>query len=345
MFGATFGMRVKTVNFVCLITVLLCSCQGVKENVRVLGMDEVRKLGGKSGFEVYAGNPVLKPGPEGTWDAGALGSMSVLKVEDVYHMYYEAWGRRSEKNWDATEYNTLQIGHATSKDGVHWVKDKNNPVLPKGDAGEWDRDGTWDPFVLFENGVFKMWYGGGNKECDWAFAVSQDGSHFTKRGRISRLGGVEDDHVVHDGNAGRYFMYYWDRKYEPLALFRAHSTNETDFDFAHADGIRIDGEPYPAMYKFSHVIRDDAVWYMFYADFVRPHCPSSKTKVATSQDGLHWTLRNKNVLNGHDAEVLEVEKDLYLMYFGPNGYFDRKDCDIRLSVYNGKLSDLAVSKR
>jgi len=28
------------------------------------------------------------------------------------------------------------------------------------------------------------------------------------------------------------------------------------------------------------------------------------------------------------------------MYYGPDGYFDQKDCDIRLVVYKGKLSAL-----
>jgi len=29
------------------------------------------------------------------------------------------------------------------------------------------------------------------------------------------------------------------------------------------------------------------------------------------------------------------------MNYGPDGYFDQKDCDIRLPVYKGKLSALA----
>src|ERR1017187_4752789 len=69
-------------------------------------------------------------------------------------------------------------------------------------------NGSWDPFVLYEDGVFKMWYGGGeNTHCDWGYAVSADGMHFVKKGQLSHLGNVEDDHVVHDKATGRYFMY------------------------------------------------------------------------------------------------------------------------------------------
>ena len=38
--------------------------------------------------------PVISPGEKGSWDAGALGSMTVVKVGGVYQMYYEAWGVR-----------------------------------------------------------------------------------------------------------------------------------------------------------------------------------------------------------------------------------------------------------
>ncbi len=83
--------------------------------------------------------------------------------------------------------------------------------MQRGTGDEWDRDGTWDPFVLYEDGVCKMWYGGGNAHCDWGYAGSADGVHFMKKGQFSHLGKVEDDHVCHDKALGRYFMSYWDR--------------------------------------------------------------------------------------------------------------------------------------
>jgi len=290
----------------------------------------------------YPSNPVLKPGAKGEWDAGALGSMTVLKVGEVFHMYYEAWGTRGH-NGDSVDYLTLQIGHATSDDGLQWTKDPANPVLRKGDAGEWDHDGTWDPFVLYEDGVFKMWYGGGEaSHCDWGYAVSQDGVKFVKKRQLSHLGNVEDDHVVHDRAAGRYFMYYWDRKHEPKGLFRAESANETDFDFAHAEPIHIEGLKYPGMYKFTHVLHDDGKWYMFFAGFVRPGCKGCTTGLATSPDGLHWNAKNPNLLAGIDGEVLPLTADSWLMFYGPDGFFDQAGCDIRAALYNGNLAGLAA---
>jgi len=98
------------------------------------------------------------------------------------------------------------------------------------------------------------------------------------------------------------------------------------------------------MCKFTHVIKDKDGWYMFYADFQGPHCPNSLTRYATSKDGIHWQAKNKNLIEGHDAEVLKVTDDLYLMYYSPPNHFDAKDCDIRLAVYNGRLPDLVRTK-
>ncbi|MBT4501995.1 MAG: hypothetical protein HOC74_29960 [Gemmatimonadetes bacterium] len=290
----------------------------------------------------HASNPVLTVGGSGEWDAGALGTMSVLKVADVFHMYYEAWSRRSEAAWDEQEYFTLQIGHATSSDGMRWTRDPVNPVIPRGGDGDWDHHGTWDPFVLCEDGVFKMWYGGGaNDYCDWAYATSEDGRNFEKQGKISWLGNVEDIHIVHDRASGQYHVYYWNRAYEPMGLFHATSPNETDFNFAAAEQLTIEGEDYPGMYKFTHVVQEQNTWYMFYGNFVRPHCADGTVRLAISNDGSKWNSVNKNLLPGHDGELLRVNDTRWFMYYGPQGYFDRKDCTINLTIYDGKLANLA----
>jgi hypothetical protein len=313
----------------------------------VFSLAQVERLAGTDGFNPFDGNPVIKLGAKGEWDAGALGSMTVLKVGEVFHMYYEAWGVRGNNTGAPhADYASIQIGHATSRDGIHWVKDPANPVLPSGSGSDWDHKGTWDPYVLHEDGVFKMWYGGGLDGCSGlGYAVSSDGTHFQKKGRLpapsADLNRVEDDHVVHDKASGRYFMYYWDRKHEPMGLFRAQSPNETDFDFAHAEPIRIEGLKYPAMYKFTHVFQDGDQWNMFFAEFVRPGCKGCHTGYATSSDGLQWTVKNPNILVGQDGEMLKIADDLWLMFYGPDGFFDQAGCDIRVALFKGKLTDMA----
>jgi hypothetical protein len=311
---------------------------------QALSVQQLHDLTGTDHWKIYPNNPVLQPGAKGEWDSGALGSMTVVKVGSVFHMYYEAWGAIGNS---LTDYNTLQIGHATSRDGVHWTKDPANPVLPKGTGNDWDRDGTWDPFIIYEDGEFKMWYGGGiDPHCDWGYAVSTDGVHFLKKGQLSRLGNVEDDHVVHDPASGRYYIYYWDRKHEPQGLYCAESPNETNFDFAGAQPIQLTGLPYTnTMYKFPHVFKDGANWIMYFGKFVRPGCKECMTGFATSPDGLHWQVQNPGVMLCHDAFVLNLPDDLHLMYYGPDGYFDSKNCDIRLALFKGSLNDLIGKER
>jgi hypothetical protein len=311
----------------------------------------LRELAGQDRFKPYVLSPVLSTGM-GTmddWDAGALGSACVIKVGDVYHMYYEAWGKLSAGG-GSHEYDTLQIGHAVSLDGVHWVKDPANPVIRCGAPGTWDSSGTWDPFVRYEDGIFKMWFGG-NKgdQCEWAFATSEDGTHFTDHGPISQLGGVEDIHVAFDPASSEYRLYYWDRAMAPWddvmdgppapsGLFVARSKNETDFDFGAAERLTIAGQTWPS--KYSHVIPYRDGWAMFFGEAVT-RGNTSRTGLAFSKDGTTWQKAAFPLVDGHDAEVIEAAPNLWLMYYGPPKHFDWPECQINLAIFEGRLEDLA----
>jgi len=324
---------------------LACSGPDQKNGLSSSVLENLKQLGSTEGFKCYGGNPILGTGPEGSFDAGALGSMTVVLVDNVFHLYYETWGLRSDTEWDADEYESLTIGHATSQDGIQWTKDPENPVLDHGGEADFDRTGVWDPYVVYQDGVFKMWYGGGGgsqPNFGWAYATSTDGTQFEKQGLIG-IGnptGVEDCHVVFDRASGLYYMYYWYGWDEPEGLYLVTSPTETDFNFNKKIPIRITGDN-SYMKKFGHVLRDENGWHMFYSNFVQPHCPNSITRYAFSSDGIHWESKNKRLINGHDSEVLKVDDDLYLMFSSPQNGFDRADCDIRLSVYNGTLEKLA----
>ena len=290
------------------------------------GQQSVDPFLGIAAWQPYTNNPLLSPGPS-AWDAGALETMTVVKVGNWWHMYYEAW---AVGNYDGL--GAIAIGHATSLDGVHWVKDPANPVLPAS-ANDWDAAGTWDPSVIYEDGLFKLWHGG--NAGDWGYATSTDGVHFVEHGQLSHLGTCEDDHVVHDAASGRYFMYYWNRQYEPEGLYCAQSPDETNFDFAGAQPIHIAGLPYTTtMYKFPNVFKYGSQWFMYFGEFIRPGCAGCWTGYATSQDGLNWQLQNPQMIQCHDAFVLPMTNNLYIMYYGPDGLFDQPADDIRLAFYN-----------
>jgi predicted GH43/DUF377 family glycosyl hydrolase len=289
-----------------------------------------RQLGGTDRWKPYPNNPIIRPGDNGQWDSWAVMSMTVVRVGETFHLYYEG---------GLTGCGDLQIGHATSTDGLDWVKDPGNPVLRPGKNRDWDDGATWDPFVIYEDGLFKMWYGGeriGHRDFQCGYAVSKDGTHFTKKGKIStfEVGDIGDMHVYHDTKARRYYMYYWDRSLKKADRLRAAvSQNETDFDFENAQSISIRGEV-PG-HRYTQVFKVDDTWYMFYGYENKP-----KTGFAVSADGLNFKVANNGLLPSEDAEILPIEDDLYFMFYCPMGLQDEKGCDVRLAIFNGNLSQL-----
>ncbi len=318
-----------------VISVFLISYSLTTQTTQVENYDlnKVRKLCKQEKWTAFPGNPVLEPGAEGEWDSWNLATANVLKVVDTYHMYYEAGSE------GVIDY---QIGHATSTDGIQWTKDPANPVIAFGDSGVWDDRETWDPFVIYEDGLFKMWYGGttmlnGKRDFQIGYASSKDGINFSRYGKISDYpkGNMGDMHVVHHEASGKYYMYFLDRNLKTRPLLRAESINETDFDFENAELITIPGEE-PG-YRCPHVFIDEGEWYMYYG-----YKRKDRTGYAVSMDGLHWEAKNTAVFEGDDAEILKVADDVYLMYYLLPEYQlgHLPGCDIRIAVFEGKLDEL-----
>ena len=71
-------------------------------------------------------------------------------------MFYTGANEDDQGNLDV-----IQIGYATSPDGVTWVKrTPSEPVFGPGDTGAWDDLAVAAPVVLQTDTEFVMWYGG-----------------------------------------------------------------------------------------------------------------------------------------------------------------------------------------
>jgi sucrose-6-phosphate hydrolase SacC (GH32 family) len=119
-------------------------------------------------------NPILDIGPIGSWDHGFVYLPNVLLNGTTFHMWYDGFGGTYE-----------QIGHATSEDGSTWIKDPLNPVVEVGPPSSWDDKEifTLAGSVIFEENVYKMWYGGVSfttMKYNIGYATSTDGSIWTK---------------------------------------------------------------------------------------------------------------------------------------------------------------------
>ena len=117
-------------------------------------------------------SPVMDIGLPGSWEE--IGALVPRVIADVvgYKMWYTGW--------DASDL--MQIGYATSPDGITWTRHPGNPVLTPGGPAEWDASGTAAASVVFLGGEYHAWYTG-NDASDYTrigYANSTDGIIWNK---------------------------------------------------------------------------------------------------------------------------------------------------------------------
>ena len=114
----------------------------------------------------FSPDPVLEGSP-GTWDSDQVFVSDVIYLDTLFHAWYT--GKNSDV-WG--------IGHATSTDGIEWVKDvDNNPVFGPSESG-WDNDMFYASSVVYNGGYFYMWY------------CSSQSTNYNRIGRASSLNGI-----------------------------------------------------------------------------------------------------------------------------------------------------------
>ena len=120
-----------------------------------------------------ANNPVLTIGSAGTWENSWINMGDVLYAGTKYHLWYS--GCDTLSGW-------VKIGHATSTDGLTWIKDPANPVLVAEGSGSWENKRVELPSVVFNGTIYHMWYSGGSAPFRWKIghATSTDGINWTK---------------------------------------------------------------------------------------------------------------------------------------------------------------------
>ncbi len=116
-------------------------------------------------WERYS-EPVLKADRINEFKVGAT---SVLKVGDIYYMYY---GSSSIDNYDY-----MRINLATSSDGKNWEKYSGNPII--GPTESWEGIGVTFPAVIFDNNRFIMIYSSVDR-TKFGIAYSNDGKSWVK---------------------------------------------------------------------------------------------------------------------------------------------------------------------
>ncbi len=130
---------------------------------------------------------------------------SVVKVGGQYYMYY------TDNIGGQPPGDTIHL--AISTDGVSWTK--RGQILGRGASDQWDSDFVSRPSVIYEDGLFKMWYDSCKPVCYVGYATSTDGFSWTKypNNPVAAGGNAVDVKRVGSGyimlGSGFHDMPYW----------------------------------------------------------------------------------------------------------------------------------------
>lgn len=110
----------------------------------------------------YSGNPILEVRP-GTWESVTSNAPKVYFNGSSYIMMYSGF--------DGINYN---IGLATSTDGIQFTKHPSNPVLSRGNTGDWDANSVVTNALVYNEEKLCLFFSGG-PYAPVGFATSTDG--------------------------------------------------------------------------------------------------------------------------------------------------------------------------
>ncbi|MGE5437425.1 MAG: hypothetical protein ACM3O3_09390 [Syntrophothermus sp.] len=146
----------------------------------------------------------------------------------------------------------------------HWVD--CGPIMGGGLPGQ--ANGVFDPNIIYEDGIYKMWYAGINNsaKCFIFYATSTDGIN-------------------------------WEKKYEPILT----------------PNININWASYSV--NTPKVIKVNGTYKMYFTGWADPS-GHWNIGLATSSDGINWTMNTTPVLQGTSGDKYQLVPGDIVMYNG-----------------------------
>lgn len=157
-------------------------------------------------FERIGDGPILT---RNLHEPYSCASPFVLKDESDYKMWYASMDEW--KKQDYSELHVYNIKYAQSKDGINWTR-KNQVALDYKDDSEY---AFGRPFVLKEDGLYKMWYAVRGEHYIIGYAESSDGLNWIRKDELAGITTSEsgwDSEMIEypfilDLNNERYMFY------------------------------------------------------------------------------------------------------------------------------------------
>jgi predicted GH43/DUF377 family glycosyl hydrolase len=304
--------------------------RGTSENLTA-GDGEIWLNCSITNFTKYSGNPILKVGSSGAWDASSVTYPNIIYNNNEFLMYYT--GVNSGGKWE--------IGLASSADGIKWTKYSGNPVLKVSSSG-WDIGWIGRPSVVYDGTNYKMWYQGrsGSGNTKIGYATSSNGITWTKypgnpvlvegspgswesshpnsphvhfNGLEYKMWytGVDSNSVCHIGYATSIDGINW-QKFENNPVLPGPSSNPTIYTLGKSD-ITV----YQKQNEYFGWYNNDTG-------------PSAEIFYATSSNGTYWNeyANNPVIKKGptnawdtgavHAPEFFMMNKQYWLFYSGRN---------------------------
>lgn len=246
---------------------------------------------------------VLGPGPAGWWDSERVSSPQVMRDDDgVWKMWY--YGR--DPTFDrAINFPAGRSGLAISADGIHWERVRGPLTMgavlePHPDRNRFDSGHVGVTNVLKIDGLYWMWYLGGNQDEVGRGGMRYKGLRMLPGCAISR-----------DGR-------HWTRVEGPYHGALLAPGGEGAFDALLCNWPRV-------------LPDDDGTWKLYYHS--RRPDGGATVGLAVSTDGLRWEKVGPILGNGADGawdaagpgcrHVLKVNGDYLMFYEGrdADGYY------------------------
>jgi sucrose-6-phosphate hydrolase SacC (GH32 family) len=242
-------------------------------------------------------NPVIGPVEPDTWCANGRWVDSVVKVGGTYHMFFAGTAGQ-------VFVAPIAVGHATSRDGVTWNMDPNNPVLTPAAEGDWEVTSYISSAVIHDGTEFRMWYAGSDGHTSKVgYATSPDGTTWTRYSGNPildlRPAGSFDDTWLNPGTVilegGTYHMWYSACGDPSLTLSGTvgYATSTDGLSWTrHPSPVLEAGTGWESHLVYSpKVVFDGTSYHLWYTglDGIPGWPQHSSIGYATSPDGITWT--------------------------------------------------------